>query len=162
MGSYIERKENSKLGLIIYRSEKKLIARQIKRSLNNINWLYDINARWKANKVKKVYSNTVEHYTGKEERRGFEDLLFDRSGMRIAKLKDLDRKPNIFFLGTDEEQDRSGILQTLDRIGNLISFTRADGSYGQNNPAPRKQRRKANIQRLRELAKEYCNQGHPL
>ena len=56
----------------------------------------------------------------------------------------------IYFVGTDEQQDRSGILQALERLGQLRYFTRADGSYGQNDPRPGEVRRRALSERLWE------------
>jgi hypothetical protein len=135
---------------------------ELKNFLKHFGWISNINARWKVEKVKRVYYQTVGYYAERKAKRSFEDLLSARSGNQILKLKNLDRRPNIFFLGTDEEQDRSGILQALNRIGNLSYFIRADGSYGQNDPAPPKKRKKANTQRLRELTKEFSDQGQTL
>ncbi|MDX8378145.1 MAG: glycosyltransferase [Mariprofundales bacterium] len=42
--------------------------------------------------------------------------------------------PHIFFMGTDEFQDRSGIMQALEKFGKVSFFTRLDGEYGQNDP----------------------------
>ncbi|MBI3807278.1 MAG: glycosyltransferase [Nitrospirae bacterium] len=62
----------------------------------------------------------------------------------------------VFFLGTDEMQDRSGILQALSRRGPLTYFTRADGSYGQNHPGPASVRRRTNSERLLALFAELA------
>jgi len=70
-------------------------------------------------------------------------------------------RPNIFFVGTDEQQDRSGTLQALERLGALRFYTRADGSYGQNDPRSEAVRRQANADRLRQLAAQAAEQGCP-
>lgn len=41
------------------------------------------------------------------------------------------REQRIFYLGTDEHQDNSGLLQSLSRFGDVKYFTKHDGSYGQ-------------------------------
>ena len=43
----------------------------------------------------------------------------------------MDRKPRIFYLGTDEFQDKSGFLQALNKFALVSFFTKKDGSYGQ-------------------------------
>jgi hypothetical protein len=68
-------------------------------------------------------------------------------------------RPGIFFLGTDESQDRSGTLQALDRMGQLYYFTRSDGSYGQNFPGSEVERRRTNSIRLLDLFGELSSQG---
>ena len=55
---------------------------------------------------------------------------------------------HIFFLGTDALQDKSGILQALGRCGEMVHFTRADGSYGQYTHDSESERRRANTERL--------------
>ena len=37
---------------------------------------------------------------------------------------------NIFYLGGDELQDKSGFLQALEKSGNVTYFTKEDGTYG--------------------------------
>jgi len=74
---------------------------------------------------------------------------------------EVDRPLRIFFLGTDEQQDRSGTLQALASVSELTYFTRADGSYGQNDPAPPLLRKRANTERLWALVKEQSEQGKP-
>lgn len=40
------------------------------------------------------------------------------------------RKPRLFFMGTDLQQDSCGLLQSLERVFDLQVFHRADGTYG--------------------------------
>lgn len=132
---------------------------QIKKVLKKNSWLYKINAQWKARKVKKTHADTMRYYAGKAYEGSFQSLLMKRSGDRINRLKKLDRPLNIFFLGTDEQQDRSGIIQSLKRLGNLTCFTKPDGGYGQNYPGSPHERRDTNTKRLREIVNQLNTEG---
>jgi hypothetical protein len=68
-------------------------------------------------------------------------------------------QPRLFFLGTDELQDQSGILQALDRLGEVTVFTRSDGTYGQNYSGSESERRFSNSDRLRELFTTMSDKG---
>lgn len=52
-----------------------------------------------------------------------------RNALNYPKLPEGDL--NILLLGTDYDQDSSGMLQALDSLGTVTVFTKADGSYGQ-------------------------------
>lgn len=69
----------------------------------------------------------------------------------------LPSKPHIFFMGTDEFQDRGGTIQALESLADVTLFTRADGSYGQNDPDTNN-RANNNSKRLRELFDGLANQ----
>lgn len=131
----------------------------IRKSLKNIGLLYNGNARLKAWSVRKIYNDTIRYYAKKNLRGSFASLLNERAGDRIKRLKNLDRPLNIFFLGTDEQQDRSGIIQALERLGNLTYFTGADGSYGQNQPGFPSERRTNNTKRFLKLFNQLSLQG---
>lgn len=45
-----------------------------------------------------------------------------------------DRKQKVLFIGTDLEQDRSGIIQGLSNIADVTLFEMVDGHYGQRYP----------------------------
>jgi len=68
-------------------------------------------------------------------------------------------RPRVFFMGTDEQQDKSGFLQALERVADIRCFTRDDGSWGQNDPAPYFARRERNTQRLWALLAKHAQQG---
>lgn len=132
----------------------------LKSKLKAFGWLYGLNARYKAAAVKREYSTTTARYARMPEPRSFQELL----GKHIAgkvRSAEIGRSLRIFFLGTDEQQDRSGTLQALARISDLTYFTRADGSYGQNDPLPPLLRKRANTERLWALVKELADQGKP-
>ena len=133
--------------------------RSVKTILRNIGWIYAINAWWKARRTKANYFNTIRYYAGKHPVAPFKSLLAERVGSRVTTLREVRKKPNIFYLGTDELQDKSGILQSLGRIGDLTYFTKADGSYGQDIAGTVEQRRSANTDRLLELFRMLHEQG---
>lgn len=111
-----------------------------------ISWVSALNSRYKSTRLKQEYERTLAHYRQRNVPAPLE------SGLRgKTRSFGLGGKPRLFFLGTDELQDRSGILQALDRVGPVKYFTRSDGSYGQNYPGTEEQRRKSNSERLQAL-----------
>ncbi|MBT0962315.1 glycosyltransferase [Denitromonas sp. IR12] len=65
----------------------------------------------------------------------------------------------MFYLGTDEFQDRSGFLQALSRYADVRVFTREDGAYGQNDPRPPEIRIPAITARLLALLESHAAEG---
>jgi len=123
-------------------------------TLKKIPGLYALNVALKAWQTQREYRRTLSRYrthTGKSP-------VASLPGLRTAGS---DRAPNIFFVGTDEQQDRSGTLQALERIGRLRWYTRADGSYGQNDPRSESVRREANAAHLWQLVSDEAAAGHP-
>ena len=120
----------------------------IKKTLKNVGWIYAINAAIKARATRAEHAQLVRHYQGMEAH----PLAFPYLGLTT-------RVPRIFFVGTDEQQDRSGIIQALGSLGDLHVFTRQDGSYGQNDPRPEAIRRKENAARLWALISEEASTG---
>ena len=104
--------------------------------------------------LKREYKSTLRYYSDKPAPGDAAALLEKRGGERLARFRQTDwsqRAPRIFFLGTDEFQDRGGTLQSLERLGELEYFTQADGYYGQNDPGTIAQKRRNNSRRLLEL-----------
>lgn len=131
----------------------------LKKSLKKNDIFYNLNAHLKSRATKKQYLKTVAYYALKKEPISFKTLLSARLGDRLERLKWLDRPSNIFFLGTDEMQDRAGTIQALKKMGNLLCFMQADGSYGQNYPGPLEKRAEANSSRLWEMVQRLHAQG---
>ncbi|MDX1915693.1 MAG: glycosyltransferase [Methylophilus sp.] len=117
-----------------------------KSNLLRINLIYLINKHIKSFQVKHTYNKTRQFYNSKEAN-------------VLKKPKKLLSFHNIFFLGTDEQQDRSGTLQALNKSGELTYFTREDGSYGQNDTRIGEARRQANTQRLWEMVTKLAEQN---
>lgn len=124
----------------------------VKDLLRRNRLLYAVNAAWKCRSLQRGYRRTLEHYLN----RSLPEPLPRIPQLRPCKSA---RKPNIFFVGTDEQQDRSGTLQALARLGVLRHYTRADGSYGQNDPRTESVRRRANADRLRQLVAQAAAEG---
>lgn len=129
----------------------------LQSKLKEFGWLNGLNARYKSALVKREYRATVAHYSGLPQPRLFQELLCEHMAGK-KQVFQIGRPLRIFFLGTDEQQDRSGILQALARISELTCFTRVDGSYGQNDTASPLLRKRANTDRLWGLVKELADQ----
>lgn len=115
--------------------------------MRGIRWLYRLNALWKSAALKREYANTKMHYSRLPAGKTTGQLLAERLGERRKPLRQRSRL-RVLFLGTDELQDRGGILQALEHLADLSWFTRADGAYGQNYPGSPRDRRSSNSRRL--------------
>lgn len=133
----------------------------LKSKLKEFGWLYELNARYKSSIVKTEYRSTVARYAILPLSHSFQELIRKRLVGKTLGAIQKSRKIRIFFLGTDEQQDRSGTLQALEKISELTYFTRADDSYGQNDPASPLIRKRLNTQRLWALIKEQADRGTP-
>jgi len=124
-----------------------------------ISWVRALNGQYKSAKLKQEYARTMSYYSGRRQTQA--DLRAALVG-RIRATSPLfvqGGSPGLFFLGTDELQDRSGIIQALDRLAELTYFTRSDGSYGQNFPGSDEERRGTNSDRLLALVRELAATG---
>ena len=131
----------------------------IKPILRKVSWLYSLNTRYKSAIVKRLYTKTVSQYAKKKSIKSFQELL-SKNQIEVLQNVATKRPLRIFFLGTDEQQDRSGMLQALAKISELSYFTQEDGSYGQNapllSPFARKQ---TNTERLWSLISKQAEDG---
>ncbi|MBU0751001.1 MAG: glycosyltransferase [Gammaproteobacteria bacterium] len=128
----------------------------IKAWLKQFDAAREINSRLKARQAVSRYRRTVAHYSALDEA-PISDAWRARAQVlsRSPKGRDL----RIFFVGTDEQQDKSGFLQALERLGDVRCFVREDGSWGQNDPAPYQQRRERNTLRLEQLFADNASEG---
>lgn len=79
--------------------------------------------------TKKIYSKLQALFIECQ----YKIILYTYKNKKVStdnKTFELKNKPAIFYLGTDELQDKSGFLQALGRYSNLQYFTKEDGSYG--------------------------------
>lgn len=115
-----------------------------------------VNSRLKSRALVANYERTVTRYAAK-----CDVSIGPQQLKRIDALAAAARKPGfrIFFAGTDEEQDKSGFLQALQRVGDVRCFVRTDGGWGQNDPAAYQQRRYNNTRRLEELFASNAAEG---
>lgn len=125
----------------------------LKARLRKLTWLYSVNARLKCWQTKRSYSATIKRYAG---------MMSNGPDIPLANLRQdgwRHLRPRVFFMGTDEQQDKSGFVQALQRVADIEVFTREDGSWGQNDPATYDVRRRRNTQRLWTLLSESAERG---
>jgi spore maturation protein CgeB len=120
----------------------------LKYCMKRIVWATHLNEKWKSAALKREYAQTQEYYSRRV-------IKAEGSSRGVVVTPPL----NIFYLGTDEMQDRSGILQALSKLSTLAHFTREDGCYGQNYPGSEAKRRRTNSIRLIDLFREFSSQG---
>jgi len=104
---------------------------KIKTILKKSKMISNINATIKCKALKKQYLSFVKQYEKKEQKYSLEELMFQKGFTDEWKDSLKNKKLNIYFIGTDEFQDKSGFIQDLGRVSNLTYFTKYDGSYGQ-------------------------------
>ena len=86
--------------------------------LKSIYFINLINEKYKANKQRKRYLEICKYYEKKPR------------ASNVVHYPILPkRRLNILFLGTDYQQDSSGLLQSLSEMGKVTFFTKKDGSY---------------------------------
>lgn len=127
-----------------------------KRILLSIPGVSRLHATIRSAQTKVLYQRTVRHYANRAV------LPMPQGSLRrVARL--LDRRQQgdlrVFFIGTDEQQDKSGFVQALERFADLRCFTRADGAWGQNDPKPYEERRFANTARALALLDTFASEG---
>jgi hypothetical protein len=119
---------------------------KLRETLRKVPWIAAINARIKDRATRAEYRAVTDHYR-----------LLPRRDVPLPRLDRAAPRPRVLFVGTDEQQDRSGILQALERLTELTLFTRADGGYGHNDPRPAAVRRRANGERLDAIVDELAS-----
>lgn len=127
----------------------------LKARVRKLTWLYRANARLKCWLTKRSYRATFKRYAG---------MTLRSSEATLAKLHhaawhEEHRRPRVFFMGTDEQQDKSGFVQALQRVADVEAFTREDGAWGQNDPVAYEIRRVRNTQRLWALISGLAARG---
>ncbi len=127
---------------------------RIKTHLRKSAWLYRANAKLKCWQTKRSYRATLKHYAGT-----LHSSDTPIANLRQAAWQETHRRPRVFFMGTDEQQDKSGFVQALQRVADVEVFTREDGAWGQNDPALYDVRRARNTQRLWTLVSGLSASG---
>ncbi|SUJ07353.1 Uncharacterized protein conserved in bacteria [Shewanella putrefaciens] len=84
--------------------------------LKKNSFIYNLNAKIKANKTKVNYNKVVDYYSCKP--------------IRTVRKCFLEKVENVFYIGCDYHQDNSGFLQGLSEVFNVKYFTQLDGKYG--------------------------------
>jgi hypothetical protein len=128
----------------------------LKRSLLRVPAVAAMNQRVKARQTVAQYRASCAYYATRalpaDARRPLRERLGGRALAGTAR-------PRVFFVGTDEQQDTSGLLQALQRLADTHWFRKADGSYGHNDPGPVALRRVSNAERLWDQLNALAGEG---
>lgn len=106
------------------------ILTDIKNELKKSTLLFELNAKYKCYKIKRQYHKIDAYYSAKEPKGAFEELLKQKGFTQTWAKQFEARKQRVFYIGTDESQDKSGFLQELGKTTDLKYFTKEDASYG--------------------------------
>lgn len=115
---------------------------------------------------------TKQRYNGLCKRYGTPSILEDPAGIRQlgeelwARTQQAPERtvsrPRVLFIGTDWEQDRSGMIQALSKLADVTLFEHSEGSYGQRWPRSTSEiecAREQNYRRLKEYLENPRGQG---
>ena len=104
---------------------------KLKHILKKSKVISAINAKIKCKLLKKLYQSFVDRYEKIEQKYSLNELMIQKGFTKEWKDSLQNKKLNIYFIGTDEFQDKSGFIQDLSDLCNLTYFTKYDKSYGQ-------------------------------
>jgi hypothetical protein len=99
----------------------------LKEFLKKNSLIYKINAFIKCSFLKKKYEQWNIFYSKKPKFNTLNEV-FDSKWRAEVKNK---KKPIVYFIGTDESQDKGGLIPDLDDLVELICFHKDNGDYGQ-------------------------------
>lgn len=106
-----------------------------KSRLKQNKFFYDLNARikefehiyeWKI--LEKKYLKRIKY----SDKNYNEDDVLDEVRSKIEKKICSNKKYHVFWVGTDENQDKSGFCQGLEKLFNVSYFYNSNGEYGIN------------------------------
>lgn len=111
----------------------------LKNRIKQIKLLYTINAILKAKKTKRNYATIKKYYEALSSERGCRYREVEIPGQIIIhfRKRGIILKPvpkgelRILYVGTDAGQDFGGIIQGLQKFGEVIFFEQKPGLYGQ-------------------------------
>lgn len=117
--------------------------KHLRKVLRANRFVYLLNAKYKAHLSRRLIQTQQNYYTNEI---GFQRINYNRNSVKKElrkKLEDrgaLHSKPpgrlRIFWVGANEEQDKSGFLQALKSFGEVIEFKNSNGTYGLENSGP--------------------------
>jgi len=86
-----------------------------------------MNAIWKSYRVKRKYYKTLKYYKQPCS------VISNPPSVHVysKSIKPIEYRPKVLWVGTDEGQDYSGLIQGLDKIAEVVVFRRSDGTFGQ-------------------------------
>lgn len=128
----------------------------VKRALAHVPMVSALNRSAKARQTVAQYWSSCAYYAN----RSMPALAGSRLRSALEQRGfDGGRRPRLFFVGTDEQQDQSGLLQALGKLAYTRWFTKPDGSYGHNDVRPSDVRRSANADLLWSQLTTLAAQG---
>ncbi|HDY66975.1 MAG TPA: hypothetical protein ENH85_04175 [Candidatus Scalindua sp.] len=130
-------------------------------------FLYGINMRCRAFLVKRRYSNLRTYYEKIAIKRGikYQEEDVPNQVSKLLKQRGIHPRPlskgnlRIFYIGAVPRQDYGGIIQGLQKFGQVIPFECEPGRYGQMPRILTKNRPKKNGQRLLEMVRKSNKDG---
>jgi hypothetical protein len=128
----------------------------LKARLKRVPWLSAFNARIKSVVMARAYRRTLTQYANHAASSPPPDWRTRAAAIEQA-WRQLELR--VLFIGTDEQQDKSGMLQALQAMADVRAFTRDDGTWGQNDPAPYARRLARNTARLLEIMAANAREG---
>ena len=84
-----------------------------------------------ASLIRSSYFITTLYYRFKRVHSTNENMVRKNFSNVPFVVTDSHRRIDIFYIGTDYQQDSGGLLDALDRQGSVTYLTKIDGSYGQ-------------------------------
>lgn len=144
--------------------DSKMIIRNL---LKKFPFLYAINKRCKASLYKRRYAALKRYY---EEIAAKKDISYIESNVDVQVAQHLAKrnlhpkpvpkgKLRILYMGTDAAQDWGGIIQGLQKFGEVILFECEPGRYGQRPSVITKDRAKTNGIRLIKMVQQATQIG---
>jgi spore maturation protein CgeB len=116
----------------------------VRAALLRVRPIAALNRKWKARALRSGLDRLKSHYSSRASTEGVRysreaalHLLCERLACRpLVGRSPAEARPRIFWAGTNEDQDNSGLLQGLRTVGAVVHATKADGSYGLRSVAP--------------------------
>lgn len=134
------------------------LSQLVKKYLKSSTFIYDLNARYQEWQLHKDFFCLQKHYNLDivPNQQQLIEILQDKAKKRTIKNRPL----RVIWVGASFEQDHSGFIQALEKVAEVITFTREDGTYGQEAPQYRKgliydRERRLNGLRLMSLYEQH-------
>lgn len=140
---------------------------KLSNKLKQFPFFYRINATVKATSCKYRYSSLCRYYKKIADQKGITYNETDVPKQVAAFLKERNINPTpapkgklrMLYVGTDPMQDWGGIIQGLQKFGEVVLFQHKPGTYGQLHPDIAKNTGEFNGNRLLEIIKTTLDSG---
>ena len=107
-----------------------------KDALRRLGPVTALNRRAKAYALRRNLRRLAAHYSELARERGFTyseggAIAAARQRLRALRPDPVGRRPRVFWVGANRDQDESGFLQALRRCADVVEFRNRTGEYGQ-------------------------------